>query len=73
MKLSKIKTREEFYTFSDVWYQRTHNLRMIYQDERQPKKKREKAKRLYKIMLIRVMKCFQIAIQISAPKPKDNK
>ena len=70
MKIDNIKTREEFYDFADVWYQRTHKLREIWQDETQATVKREKAYLLFRVMLKRVMKLAQIAIKINKPLPK---
>ena len=68
MKIYNIKTRQEFYDFADVWYQRTHKLREIWQDEKQAKAKREKAYLLFKAMLQRVMKLTQVAIKIEVAK-----
>lgn len=70
MKIDNIKTRQEFYDFADVWYQRTHKLREIWQDETQATVKREKAYLLFKVMLQRVMKLTQVAIKISQPLPR---
>ena len=71
MKIEDIKTRQEFYQFADVWYQRTHKLREIWQDQTQAKVKREKAYLLFKVMMQRVMKLTQVAIRINKPLPRN--
>ena len=70
MKIQEIKTRQEFYDFADVWYQRTHKLREIWQDETQTTTKRERAYLLFKIMFERVMKLAQVAIKINQSLPR---
>ena len=71
MRIEDIKTRQEFYEFADVWYQRTHKLREIWQDETQAKVKREKSYLLFKVMMQRVMKLTQVAIRINKPLPRN--
>ena len=70
MRVENIKTRQEFYEFADIWYQRTHKLREIWQDKNQTTIKREKAYLLFKVMLKRVMQLAQVAIKINQPLPK---
>ena len=70
MKIDNIRTREEFYEFADVWYQRTHKLREIWQDKTQSTVKREKAYLLFRVMFKRVMNLSKIAMKINQPLPK---
>jgi len=70
MNIKNIKTRQEFYDFADIWYQRTHKLREIWQDKNQNTLKREKAYLLFKVMLKRVMQLTQVAIKINQPLPR---
>ncbi len=67
MNVSDINNIHQFYEFADVWYQRTHRLREIWQNEDENVYKRVKAFLLYIEMYKRMMKLFQIAIRISQP------
>jgi len=67
-----IKTKEQFYNFADVWYQRTHKLIRVCQDENIDLVKREKACLLFNIMLKRVMKLTQVANKINQPLPRNH-
>ena len=69
MKLSDLKTKEEFYKFADCWYQRAHNLRDYWLNDENPIEKRSKAGDLWLEMVKRCMMLTQIAIQINQPKP----
>lgn len=73
MKIENINTRTEFYKFADVWYQRTHRLREIWQDENETSIRKEKAFYLWDVMYKRVMKLVQVAIKINQPKPPKTK
>ena len=73
MKIKDIKTEKQFYEFADVWYQRVHKLRRIFENKEEAKEKRDKAQKLYLIMFIRVMELFNIAKRINVFKPKHNK
>lgn len=72
MKLSDIKTEKEFWEFSDIWYQRVHQLRAIWQNDNETTNERRlKAFILWQLMVNRVLKLSQIAIkftQRSTPK-----
>jgi len=68
MKLENIKTRTEFYEFADIWYQRVHRLREVWQDENEPTERKEKALMLWTIMYKRVMALFQMSIKINQQK-----
>jgi uncharacterized protein YhaN len=70
MKITNIKTSEEFYEFADIWYQRTHNLRRIWQNENETEKRRAKAFMLWLRMHNRVMKLVPLAIRINNPNNK---
>ena len=72
MKQSDIKTREDFYKFADIQYQRLHRLRDIWQDETQTQERRQKALELWRVMVGRVLSLNQVAIEISQPKPPAN-
>lgn len=64
MKLSSIKTKSEFYEFADIWYQRTHKLRRIWQDEKETTERAMKALKLWDEMKDRVLYLGRIATQI---------
>jgi len=71
MNLNKITTKAEFYEFSDIWYQRAHRLREIWQDLEETKIKRDRAYKLWVIMVRRVLYLQQVALrnnQITQPK-----
>lgn len=55
MKLSDVKTLDDFFEFGDIWYQRAHDLRVIWQDENEPEETRQKAYKLWLIMYNRVV------------------
>ena len=65
MRLETIKTKTEFYEFADIWYQRTHALRHIWQGKNKSIEKKVKAFRLWGIMFKRVLVLNQIAIKIN--------
>lgn len=69
MKLQNIKTKSEFYEFADIWYQRTHALRRVWQESDEPSEKKIKAFKLWYIMLKRVIILNQIAVKINQVKP----
>ena len=68
MKIENIKTRTEFYEFADIWYQRAHRLRDVWQNIRETDERRAKAFTLWLIMYDRAMKLVPIAIKINQPK-----
>lgn len=69
MKIENIKTRTEFYEFADIWYQRAHRLREVWQNIRETEERRAKAFTLWLIMYDRVMKLVPIATKINQVKP----
>jgi hypothetical protein len=74
MKIDNIKTRTEFYEFADIWYQRVHRLREVWQNIRETDERRSKAFTLWLIMYDRVMKLVPIATKINQVKlPKFEK
>ena len=73
MKAQDIKTQQEFYDFADIQYKRAHNLRRIWQESDEPFEKKMRAFWLWKIMVNRVLKLSQIAIEISKPKQPTKK
>jgi len=67
MKLSEIKTKTEFYEMADIWYQRAHKLREVWQNEIGT----ERGLRAYYIWLKlyeRLQYCIHIAMKFSQPK-----
>lgn len=70
MNIKDIKTQKQFYEFADVWYQRVHKLRAVWQDESKPIAQRGKAYALFQIMVSRVLKLHSIAIKLSQPIQK---
>lgn len=73
MRIKDIKTREQFYDFADVWYQRTHKLREIWQDVDQSEERKEKAFRLWYIMYNRVMKLVNATLIMNQAKSLDSR
>ena len=72
MNLKKITKRDEFWEFAEVWYQRSHRLRHIWQCDTETKSRRDKAHRLWVIMLERMRKILQIAIILNQHKHPDD-
>ncbi|MFL1896806.1 DUF1778 domain-containing protein [Aquimarina sp. 2-A2] len=70
MRAKDIKTKDQFYAFADVWYQRSQKLRDVWQNEEQPRAKREKAFHLWKIMFDRVINLTRVAIIFDKHKPE---
>ena len=68
MKLSFIKTKEQLDQLSDAWYHRTLNLADYMNDESNPKIKREQAKKLWGLMLPRMLELSRIYFKLSQPK-----
>ena len=64
MRLKNIKTEKEFWKIAENRYQRTHTLRRIWQNTKETQKYREKAFRLWRIMLFRTMKLMPIITKI---------
>ena len=73
MKLSDLKTKEEFYDFADCWYQRTHNLMSYHKNENNPIDKRDKAYNLWFEMAGRIMVLFEITKKINQVQPRFKK
>lgn len=65
MKLSDIKTENQFWAFSDVWYQRTINLADIWRDNNETQQRRYKAFYLWIHYKGLVMKLTSIAKQFN--------
>lgn len=61
-------TNAEFWEVANNWYQRTHKLRVIWQDESLSIGKRERAFNLHAIMLQRMTAIQLKAIELSQPK-----
>lgn len=69
----EIKTKDQFYSLADNWYQRTIRLAEIWQSKEDiPENKRVKAVYLWSIMAARMAKITQKAIEISSPKKPSN-
>lgn len=72
MNIENIKTKDNFFKFADIWYQRTIALAEIWQNNNETERRRLKALILWRVMFERMGKITQIAIQISKPKPLKN-
>lgn len=64
-KIDKIKTEQEFWEFSDVWYQRTLRLANVAFDKNETLERRKKAFVLWFVMRRRMMVLFEIGKRIS--------
>lgn len=64
-KIDKIKTEQEFWEFSDVWYQRTLRLANVAFDKNEALERRKKAFVLWFVMRRRMMVLFEIGKRIS--------
>lgn len=73
MKLSDIKTKDEFYKFADCWYQRMHNLRDYWINDGNPIDKRIKASGLWLEMTRRIWVLFEVTKKINQVQPKFKK
>ena len=74
MKIKNIKNKVEFWEFADIWYQRSHQLREIWQNDSEPTERREKALKLWLVMYRRVMKVSRFGLTLmQAPMPKNYK
>ena len=69
MRLDSIKKRAEFYEFADIWYQRVHALRRVWQESNEPIEKKVKAFKLWGIMVGRVLELTNMAIKLNQVKP----
>ncbi|MCT3917542.1 hypothetical protein HZQ04_15890 [Elizabethkingia anophelis] len=73
MKISDIKTVDQFWAFADVWYQRTLNLADIWQDNNETQQRRYKAFYIWNHYRELVLKLTSIAqkfnvVNVSYPK-----
>ncbi|WP_407505063.1 hypothetical protein [Elizabethkingia meningoseptica] len=73
MKLSDIKTVDQFWAFADVWYKRTLNLAYIWQDDNETQQRRYKAFCIWNHYRELVLKLTSIAqkfnvVNVSYPK-----
>lgn len=68
MKINSIKTEDQFYQFADVWYQRTHKLRLVWQNPDETIENQFKAFLLWQKMGARVLKLADIAKKLNIPK-----
>ena len=67
MKLGDIKTEQQFWDFSDIWYQRVHQLNAIWQNPDESFKRKIKAFVLWNIMKERVLKLMSIGTRLKTP------
>lgn len=65
-------TEKQFWEIAERWYQRTHRLREIAEDENETPERKKKALELFSIMVIRMMKVARMAVEIRTPKPPTN-
>ncbi len=66
-----VMTREEFFEFANVWYQRTHKLRIYWNDESKSSERKAKAYLLWWTMRDRVLDLIPTATRLSVPIFKD--
>lgn len=68
MKLSSIKTEQEFYKLADIWYQRTLKLSAIWKNRKYSEIDRMRAFELWNKMSQRVVKLQRISLSINHVK-----
>jgi hypothetical protein len=73
MNINNIKTRKDFYQVADVWYNRTHNLRCVWQNDLETESRKVKAYRLWFEMYQRMMNLVNINIQLNQSKGNPSK
>jgi hypothetical protein len=64
----QITNRKQFFEVAENWYQRTHKLREVWQDENCTPERKDKAYKLWQIMGNRMMNITQKAIELSQPR-----
>ena len=70
MKISDIKTENQFWIVAENWYERGNKLRDIWQDDSCNIKTRIKAFILWNKMKDRIMRLVPIVIKISTPRER---
>jgi len=67
MNIKSIKSEKEFYEFADIWYQRSHRLRYIWQSVDESEERREQALDLWLEMYrrIKILQSFATRLSIS--------
>lgn len=68
----KINTQQDFWTAAETWYSRTHRLREIAESETETHKRKQKALKLFLIMLGKMQIIARKAFEISQPMPPKN-
>ena len=66
MKLKNIKTKDELNQVADIWYNRTINLRHVWQNENETSERRVKAHDLWETMKNRVVSLLPILLKLRA-------
>ena len=61
-------TKDELYEIADIFYRRYRNITIIMLNENESKKRRAKAKKLFKIMHPIIMRLIKIFIELSKQK-----
>lgn len=72
MSLNEVKTKSQFWEFSENWYQRVHKLRRVWQNETETQKRKEKAFKLWQIMTQRILYLASIARNFTKTTKSDN-
>ena len=67
--MKRITTEEMFMELAESWYQRTHRLREIAENETELPERKKKALKLFLIMAGRMQKIGLIACRMRLPKP----
>lgn len=65
-------TQKEFWELAENWYQRTHKLRLVTENENETPERRSKALKLFLIMAGRMQKVTKMATDITMPKAPTN-
>ena len=67
MKLKNIKTKDELNQVADIWYNRTINLRHVWQNENEESERRIKAYLLWGTMRDRIIQLLPLILRLSVP------
>jgi len=61
-------TKTEFWVLAEDWYQRTHRLRRLAENETETEQRKAKALRLFLAMVPRMLRLAQMAHEAEKPK-----
>jgi hypothetical protein len=63
---------KEFWELAENWYRRTHKLREVAENNNETPERKKKAKKLFLIMVYRMMRLKTMSIKIRTPKTPIN-